>query len=273
MEKVYIISEIGINHNGDINLAKELIEKAHKSGADAVKFQKRTIDEVYSKEELDKPRESPWGITTRQQKEGIEFSIEQYVELEKYTKSLSMDFIVSCWDENSLDLIEENLDVKYHKIASAMLTDKSFISKINATKKPVIISTGMSTKEEIESAVSSIENLEYILACTSTYPTNVNEVNLNSIITLKKMYPNKKIGFSNHYNGLVACFGASALGAECIEFHITKDRTLYGSDQAASIEHSEELVEGIRTMEKLLGNGEIKIYDSELPILKKLRKK
>jgi len=274
MEKeVYIIAEIGINHNGDINLAKELIDKAKMDGANAVKFQKRTIDIVYSKEELDKPRESPWGTTTRQQKEGLEFSIEQYAELEKYAKNYSLDFIVSCWDENSLDLIEQNLNVKYHKIASAMLTDKSFLSKINATKKPVILSVGMSTEEEIRGAIECLESVEYVLACTSTYPTKNEEVNLESITTLKKMFPNKKIGFSNHYNGLIACYGAVALGAECVEFHITADRSMYGSDQAASIESSDELIEGIRTMEKLIGDGEIKVYDSEIPILQKLRKK
>jgi N-acetylneuraminate synthase len=273
MEKqIYVIAEIGINHNGDIELAKELIYKAYTSGANAVKFQKRTINLVYSKEELDKYRDSPWGTTTREQKEGIEFSIEQYIELEQYANSFSLDFIVSCWDENSLDLIEKSLNVKYHKIASAMLTDKSFISKINSTKKPVILSVGMSTKEEIVEAVNSLENLEYILACTSTYPTEKNEVNLKSIETLKEMFPSKKIGFSNHYNGLLACFGAAAFKAECIEFHITKDRSMYGSDQAASIENSEDLLTGIRTMEKLVGNGEIVVYESEKSVAKKLRK-
>jgi len=139
--------------------------------------------------------------------------------------------------------------------------------------KPVIVSVGMSTEEEIKNAVNQLYNVEYILSCTSTYPTKKEEVNLKAISSLKNMFPDKKIGFSNHYNGLMACFGATAFGAECIEFHITLDRTMYGSDQAASVERSEDLIEGIRTMQKLLGDGVIKIYDSEIPILQKLRKK
>ena len=142
----YIISEIGINHNGDIELAKELILKSKKSGCDAVKFQKRDIESVYTKEELDTPRESPFGTTTREQKEGIEFSIEQYKELEKFSKEQGLEFIVSCWDTVSLDLVEEHLDVKYHKVASALATDKTFLQKLNDTKKPIILSVGMCTR-------------------------------------------------------------------------------------------------------------------------------
>ena len=159
MDRVYVIAEIGINHNGDVQLAKELIDLAHDSGCDAVKFQKRDIDSVYSKEELDTPRESPFGTTTRQQKEGIELSIEEYKELESYTKSVGLDFIVSCWDSVSLDLVEEHLDVKYHKIASAMATDKSFLQKLNDTKKPVILSVGMCTDEEVHAAVNILDNV------------------------------------------------------------------------------------------------------------------
>jgi len=268
----YIISEIGINHNGDIELANELILKSKKSGCDAVKFQKRDIESVYTKEELDTPRESPFGTTTREQKEGIEFSIEQYKELEKFSKEQGLEFIVSCWDTVSLDLVEEHLDVKYHKVASALATDKTFLQKLNDTKKPIILSVGMCTQEEVDAAVDILDNVEYILACTSTYPTKAEELNLKYIHTLKEKYPNIKIGFSNHYNGLDACVGSIAFGAECVEFHITKDRTMYGSDQPASIQDSDDLVDAIRKMEVMIGDGVKKVYDSEVPIAQKLRK-
>jgi N-acetylneuraminate synthase len=272
MKKTYVIAEIGINHNGDLNLAKELIVMAKSSGCNAVKFQKRDIDLVYTKEELNTIRESPWGTTNREQKMGLEFSIEQYKELESFSNDLGLDFIVSCWDMNSVDLIEGNLNVKYHKVASALLTDKSFLKKLNQTGKPVILSTGMSSQEEIDSAIKILDNLEIILSCTSTYPSKDEEINLKYIQTLKQKYPQYKIGFSNHANGLLPTIGSVALGAECIEFHITKDRTMYGSDQAASIEHPEELVSGVRKMENLLGDGIKKVYDSEKSIAKKLRK-
>lgn len=272
MKKTYIIAEIGINHNGDLDLAKELITKAKLSGCDAVKFQKRDIESVYTKEELDAYRESPWGTTNREQKIGLEFSIEQYKDLESFSNNLDLDFIVSCWDSKSLKLINENCNVKYHKIASALLTDKEFLENINETGKPVIVSTGMSTEEEIDRALSILKNVEYVLACTSTYPTKDDELNINYISTLKQKYPNYKIGFSNHANGLIPCFAATSIGSECIEFHITKDRTLYGSDQAASIEHSEELVSGIRKIEIIMGDGVKVVYDTEKPIAKKLRK-
>ena len=272
MSSVYIIAEIGINHNGDLDLAKKLIEQSKHSGADAVKFQKRTIDLVYTPEELDKYRESPWGTTNRQQKEGLEFSMEQYKELEKYTKDLGMDFIVSCWDTNSVDVVEQHLDIKYHKVASALATDKAFLKKLNDTGRPDILSTGMCTTEEINAAIQTLNNVEIVLACTSTYPTKPEEVNLRHIDTLRKEYPDLKIGFSNHYNGLDACVGSVAVGAECVEFHITNDRASYGSDQAASIEDSHSLIQAIRNMELMLGDGQKMVYDSEVPIINKLRK-
>ena len=270
--KTYIIAEIGINHNGDIDLAKELILKSKSSGCDAVKFQKRDIESVYSQEELDTPRESPFGTTTREQKEGIEFSIEEYKQLQSYTQELGLDFIVSCWDSKSLDLVEEHLDVKYHKVASAMATDKEFLKKLNDIGKPVILSVGMCTDDEVSAAMSILLNVEYILACTSTYPTKAEEINLKYIETLKRLYPNTKVGFSNHYNGLDACVGSIIFGAECVEFHITKDRTMYGSDQVASIQDSDDLVDSIRKMELMVGDGIKKVYDSEVPIAAKLRK-
>tara|TARA_X000001382_G_C3168515_1_gene178703 strand:+ start:830 stop:1678 length:849 start_codon:yes stop_codon:yes gene_type:complete len=276
MGKTYVIAEIGINHNGDIKLAKQLIEKAKQSDCDAVKFQKRDIDVVYSQEELDTPRKSPFGTTTREQKEGIEFDILEFQELEKYSNDLGLDFIVSCWDWNSLDNVEDNLNVKYHKVASAMLTDKGFLEKLNDTGKPIIVSVGMATEEEIDSALDILDNVEYVLACTSTYPTVAEEINLKYITTLKEKLQGGDtwtgVGFSNHHNGLAACVGATALGADCIEFHITMDRTMYGSDQPASIEDADDLVSGIRKMELMVGDGIKKVYDSEKPIAEKLRK-
>ena len=268
----YVIAEIGINHNGDINLAKELIDMAHTSGCDAVKFQKRDVEEVYSEDELDKPRESPWGTTTREQKHGIEFNIVEYKELEEYANEKELDFIVSCWDLNSLQEVEDNLNVKYHKVASALATDKDFLEALHHTGKPIILSTGMCTDEQVDAALKILKHTEYILACTSTYPTKEEEVNLNYITTLKEKYPDLSVGFSNHYNGLAACIGASALGAECLEFHITKDRTMYGSDQVASIESVNELMVSVRKIERMLGDGIKVVYDSEVPIAEKLRK-
>ena len=272
MKKVFIIAEIGINHNGSLSMAKKLISGAAEAGCDAVKFQKRTVDMVYTKDELDKYRESPWGTTNRQQKNGLEFNISQYQELYKFSKRLGLDFIVSCWDVESVNLIEENLDIDYHKIASALATDKRFLERLNETGKPVILSTGMCATEQIEAAVNILSNVEYVLACTSTYPTIPSEVNLLHIYTLREAYPGLKIGFSNHYNGHDACVGAAALGVQCIEFHITEDRTMYGSDQSASIENYRSLVDAIRNMEVLLGDGTKRVYESEKPIAKKLRK-
>jgi len=269
--KTYIIAEIGINHNGSIRLAKRLIKQAHKSGADAVKFQKRDIESVYTKEELDAPRESPWGTTNREQKEGLEFSIKQYKRLKEYSESMGLDFIISCWDVKSVDDVE-CLDIKYHKVASALATDINFLRKLNETGKPIIISVGMCTEEEIDVAMSILDRVEFVLACTSTYPTKPEELNLLHITTLKKQYPECKVGFSNHYNGHDACVAATALGAECVEFHITHDRTDYGSDQAASIENSDALCNAIRKTRLMLGDGNKVVYDSEVPIAKKLRK-
>lgn len=268
----YIISEIGINHNGDMDLAKYLIDKSHQAQCDAVKLQKRTIDLVYSKEELDKLRESPWGTTNRDQKEGLEFNIDQHIELQQHAHDLNLDYIISCWDLNSLSEVENKLDVKYHKIASAMACDKEFLYQLNKTGKEIILSVGMCSVSEIDKAVSQIENLAYILCCTSTYPTQKEEINLAHITQLKRKYPQYKIGFSNHYNGHDACVGATALGAECIEFHITKDRTMYGSDQPASIQNAYDLVNGIKNMKIILGDGNKVVYESEKPIASKLRR-
>jgi len=269
---MYIIAEIGINHNGDINIAKDLIKKSSEAKCNAVKLQKRDIDSVYTKEELESKRKSPWGTTFRQQKEGLEFNESEYKELEKFSESLGLDFIVSCWDLKSIDFVEKNCNVKYHKIASALLTNDEFLQKLNSTEKPVIVSTGMSDSNQIEHALQVLNNVEYILACTSTYPTKENEVNLKYINTLKKLYPDYKIGFSNHYNGHDACVGACVMESECIEFHVTQDRTMYGSDQSASIEDISKLTDALFKVSKMIGNGNKEVYESEVPIIKKLRK-
>ena len=273
MQKVYVIAEIGINHNGSENHARKLIDQAYRSGCQAVKFQKRNPDLCVPEAQKDLKRETPWGVMTYlEYKWKIEFSVEQYQSLRKYTKSLGMDFIVSCWDEQSVDDIENNFEVDYHKVASALVTDISFLEKLAATGKPTILSTGMCTPEQVDAAVKALgPSLKYVLACTSTYPSSVDEVNLKYIHTLKDTYPNIKAGFSNHHSGLVACLGATALGSECIEFHITDDRTQFGTDQASSIEHSDELVRQINILSTMLGDGVKKVYDSEIPIMKKLR--
>ena len=273
MQNVYVIAEIGINHNGSENHARKLINQAHRSGCHAVKFQKRNPDLCVPENQKNKIRETPWGeMTYLEYKWKIEFSVEQYQNLRDYTKMLGMDFIVSCWDEQSIDDIELNVEVDYHKVASALATDISFLKKLAATGKPTILSTGMCTPEQVDAAVVALgDSLKYILACTSTYPSAVDELNLKYIHTLKDKYPHIKAGFSNHHSGFVACLGATALGSECVEFHITDSRIQFGTDQAASIEHSEELVRQINILTRMLGDGVKKVYDSEIPIMKKLR--
>lgn len=268
----YIVAEVGINHNGNIEIAKELIDIAAEAGCRAVKFQKRTIEHVYTEEELDTPRESPWGKTNRDQKEGLEFHITEMADLEAYAKTRSLEFIISCWDVVSVYEVDAHLDVDYHKLASALLTDVKLLDAINDTGKPVVLSTGMSTMDEIDEAVERLDNVTDILACTSTYPTKPSQVNLSFITTLKKRYPRKFIGFSNHYSGGLACYGAAVLGASMIEFHVTKDRTMYGSDQAASIEHVGVVANGIKSIEMMVGDGQKVVYEDEKPILKKLRR-
>jgi len=271
---VFIVAEIGINHNGDIKLAKELIDVAVDAGCDAVKFQKRTIEDVYTKEELDKPRESPWGTTNREQKEGLEFGFEEYKEINKYCKEKNILWFASAWDEKSLDFLEQ-FDLPCHKIASAMLTDDDFLKKVRATGKPVILSTGMSTMEQIEHAVDVLgkEKLA-ILHCTSTYPSKLEELNLSVIKVLEDTF-NIPVGYSGHEAGITPTVAAVVLGACIIERHITLDRSMYGSDQSASVEpHGiRRLVRDVREVPVILGDGKKKIYDSEKPIIEKLRKK
>ena len=274
MQKIYVIAEIGINHNGSELHARKLIKQAYHSGCSAVKFQKRNPDLCVPEDQKDLLRETPWGMMTYlDYKWKIEFNIEQYQSLRQYTKGFGMDFIVSCWDEHSVDEIEDGVQIDYHKVASALATDTSFMDKLAKTGKPTILSTGMCTSEQVDTAVKVLgDSLQYILACTSTYPSIIEELNLNYIKTLQKKYPNIKAGFSNHYSGFDASLAAAALGSQCIEFHITDSRTQFGTDQAASIENSKELVRQINIVSRMLGDCVKVVYDSEIPIMNKLRK-
>ena len=270
----FIIAEIGINHNGDIETAKKLINVAHFCGCNAVKFQKRTVDKVYTKEELSIPRDSIFGKTNGDLKRGLEFDYEEYKIINEYCKELKMPWFASCWDVDSVDFIEQ-FDICAHKISSACLTDIELLKKIKSTNKPVLLSTGMSTIDEIDKAVDILgtDNL-IIYHCTSTYPTSNNEINLNAIPMLKERY-NCPIGFSGHERGIFPSSAAVILGACSVERHITLDRTMWGSDQAASLEPEglRKLVRDIRNVKDILGDGIKVVYESELPIRKKLRRK
>ena len=274
MKKVLLVAEIGINHNGDLNLAKKLIDVAAFGGCDYVKFQKRTIDIVYSKEELDKYRESPWGTTNREQKHGLEFGEGAYDEIDRYCRGKNVGWFASPWDLQSVDFLMR-YEPPFIKVASASLTDIDLLNRIKRTGTKVILSTGMSKKEELDNAITILgDNVEYILACTSTYPTLDDEMNMKFIRTLKKEYPEYKIGFSNHSPGIQFSLIAVALGAEMLEFHITLNRAMYGSDQAASIEPEGVIKIGkhARNISKGMGTGEWTVFDSEEAIKQKLRK-
>ena len=270
----YIIAEIGINHNGDINIAKKLIDAAVLAGCDAVKFQKRTIEVVYTREELAKPRENPFGPTNGDLKRGLEFSHDQYAALDKYCREKGIAWFASCWDEGAVDFIEK-FNPPCYKIASATLTDDNLLKYHRKYGKPLILSTGMADMPVIEHAIEVLGKDDLIvLHCTSTYPCKVEELNLKGIITLKEKFPEIPIGYSGHEVGLSTSLAAACLGACVIERHITLDRAMWGSDQAASIEPQGfmRLVRDIRTVEAAMGDGHIKIYDSEKPIISKLRR-
>ena len=275
MKKPYLIGEIGINHNGDINIAKRLIQNAKDFGFDAIKFQKRTIDIVYDKKTLDTPRESPWGTTTREQKLGLEFEKPEYNEIDKYCKELNIDWFASAWDIKSLEFLE-NYNLKYHKIASAMITDQNFLNEVAKRNNHTFISKGMSTKKDIDNAVSIFKknNCSFeLMHCVSTYPMKVEDANLTTINQLKKEY-NCNVGYSGHENGVVVSLAAVMLGITSLERHITLDRTMYGSDQAASLELSgmKNLSESIDKILLSLGKPSLgNILDEEIPIAKKLR--
>lgn len=275
MKKPYLIAEIGINHNGDINIAKELIKNAKDCGFDSVKFQKRTIDIVYDKKTLDTPRESPWGTTTREQKFGLEFEKKEYDEIDKYCKDLKIDWFASAWDIDSLKFLE-NYNLKYHKIASAMIVDSKFLNEVAKTQKHTFISTGMSSKENIDNAVNIFKKNSCsfeLMHCVSTYPMKIEDANLITINQLKDEY-NCKVGYSGHENGVVVSLAATMLGITSLERHITLDRTMYGSDQAASLELTgmKNLSSSIEKILISLGEPSLgKIIDEEILIAKKLR--
>ena len=271
----FITAEIGINHNGDLKIAKKLIKIANDAGCDAVKFQKRTVEKVYSKDMLDSPRDSPWGSTQRDQKNGLELTLKQYELIDKYCKKLKIPWFASCWDiESQFEL--RKFKTKYNKIASAMLVHDKLLEKVAEEKKYTFISTGMSTLEEIRNAVEIFRQNECqfeLMHTNSSYPMNVNEANLKCIETLRNKF-NCKIGYSGHESmGYLICVVAVALGATSIERHITLDRTMYGSDQAASLEPQglERLVRDVRLIDEILGDGEKRIWPSEIPVMKKLR--
>ena len=275
MKKPYLIAEIGINHNGDINIAKKLIKNAKDCGFDSVKFQKRTIDIVYDKKTLDTPRESPWGTTTREQKFGLEFEKKEYDEIDKYCKDLKIDWFASAWDIDSLKFLE-NYNLKYHKIASAMIVDSKFLNEVAKTQKHTFISTGMSSKENIDNAVNIFKKNSCsfeLMHCVSTYPMKIEDANLITINQLKDEY-NCKVGYSGHENGVVVSLAATMLGITSLERHITLDRTMYGSDQAASLELTgmKNLSSSIEKVLISIGEPSLgKIIDEEIPIAKKLR--
>ena len=269
----FIIAEIGINHNGSIDLAKRMIDEAVMAGCDAVKFQKKTVTKVYTPEELDVYRPNYYGNTNRDLKLGLELSYEDYCEIDRYCKAKKIMWFASCWDIDSVDFIEQ-FDVPCHKIASALLTDDDFLYKIKSTGKPVLLSTGMSTMEEIRHAVSILgEDNLVIYQCTSTYPTEHKEINLRVIEEFRREF-SCPIGYSGHEKGLLPSILAVELGASSVERHITIDRTLWGSDQAASLEPEglRRMVRDIREVKTILGNGTKVVYESEIPVKNKLRK-
>ena len=272
--KTFIIAEIGINHNGDLNLAKRLIDTAVVAGCDAVKFQKRTIDKVYSQEYLAEPRQSPWGTTQREQKEGLEFGKKEYDEIDRYCKERNIEWYASAWDIDSQKFLQQ-YDCKYNKVASAMLTNDELLTEIAKEGKYTFIATGMSTYEEIDHAVSIFKEHDCpfeLMHCNSTYPMPIEDANLKLINELAQKYQ-CKVGYSGHEAGTLVSTCAVAMGATSIERHITLDKTMYGSDQKASIEPYELclLVKNIRDTEKIVGDGKKVLTEAEKAVKAKLR--
>ena len=273
-EPTYIIGEIGINHNGDLEVAKNLMLAAKKAGIDAVKFQKRTPEICVPKEQQSQMRETPWGyISYLDYRYKVEFAEEEYTEIDRYAKELGIDWFASSWDIPSLEFMEK-FNPPTHKIASALLTDHELLRAHKATGKPIILSTGMSTMEQIREAVEILGEDNLVLChTTTTYPCPPEELNLRMVTTLRDEF-SCPIGYSGHEVGLVPTVVASALGASLVERHITLDRAMWGSDQSASVEPQGmvTLVKYIRVTEKSMGDGEKKVYDSEQSSLKKLRR-
>jgi N-acetylneuraminate synthase len=271
----FVIAEIGINHNGDLEIAKKMIDAAVHAGADAVKFQKRTPEVATPPEQQNQMRETPWGyITYLDYRYKVEFNEEQYCEIDRYCREKGIAWMVSVWDEPSVDFMEK-FDTPAYKIPSASLTDTKLIHKARSTGKPLILSTGMSTMEQIHKGVqvAGEQNLA-VMHCTSTYPCEPEELNLKMVQTLRSEFPNLPIGYSGHEVGLVPSAVAVAFGACMVERHLTLDRAMWGSDQAASVEPGgfERLVKYIRVTEASLGDGVKKVYASEQSSLKKLRR-
>lgn len=271
---IFFIAELGINHNGDMKICKQLIDLAVTAGCDAVKFQKRDIDSVYSKEFLDSPRQSPWGNTQRDQKIGLEFNKEEYQEIDNYCKKKNIEWFASSWDLKSQQFLRE-FNCKFNKIASAMLVNLELLKMVAEEKKHTFISTGMSTLEDIEKAVNIFreKNCPFeLMHCVSTYPMKTSDANLNTIKTLKENFK-CNVGYSGHETGLTISYAAAAIGVSSIERHITLDRAMYGSDQAASVSTQGilKLVREIRKIETAMGDGVKRVIEEELPIAKKLR--
>ena len=269
----FIIAEIGINHNGSLKDAKRLIDMAVSNGCNAVKFQKRTVDVVYSKEELERPRPNVFGETNGDLKRGLEFGLEEYKEIDEYCKQKHIMWFASCWDKGSVDFIDQ-FNPPCYKIASASLTDDELLKYTKSKGKPILLSTGMSTMEEIEHVIDILgEENTIIYHCTATYPANSDEINLNCIKTLKEKF-SCPVGYSGHERGIAPSILAVAVGACSVERHITLDRTNWGSDQAASLETPGlfHMVRDIRQVPILLSDGKKVVYEREIPIRKKLRR-
>jgi len=273
-EPVYIIAEIGINHNGDIEIAKQLMDVAVETGCDAVKFQKRTPEICVPEEQKSIPRDTPWGTMSYfDYKKRIEFEQSEFEQIDAYAKKIGIDWFASPWDVPSVDFLE-SFNVPCQKIASACLTDSELLSAINTTKTTTILSTGMSSMKEIDKAVSLLSDVPLAIAqATSTYPAEASELNLRAIQTFAEKYK-VPVGYSGHERGLQVTIAAVALGATFVERHITLDRSMWGTDHSASLEPEglKKLVRDIRIVELALGDGEKKVYESEIPIRTKLRR-
>ena len=274
MKPIFIVAEIGINHNGDMSICKKLIDTAKEAGCDAVKFQKRDLDQVYTQEFLDSPRESQWGTTQRDQKKGLEFGINQYKEIDAYCKEKKVEWYASAWDLNSQEFLRQ-FNCNYNKVASAMIIYEDLLKKIAEEGKHTFISTGMSEYNNIQKAVDIFRSAKCpfeLMHTISTYPMKDEDANLKLINTLRDKF-DCDVGYSGHEVGLAISYAATTLNITSLERHITLSRAMYGSDQAASLEPAglKQLVGGVRKIEKALGDGQKKIIDAEKPIAKKLR--
>lgn len=275
-----IVAEIGINHNGDIELAKRMMDAAKLAGCDYVKFQKRDVETCYTREYLDQPRESPWGTTNRDQKLGLEFGQKEYEAIDRHSDRICLPWFASPWDVPSVEFLDQ-FDIPFMKVAGAMVTNIPVLEAIKDTNRRVIISTGGSTEEDFHNAMSVLggvnHSVKYILACTATYPCPPQEQNLRFIPELIHQWDQCRfrIGFSNHSPGITFCIIATALGAEMIEYHMTLDRSMYGSDQAASIELPGMMAinKHCREVESAMGTGEWTVFESEKEVMRKLRQK